>query len=325
MQARRSAGNTSARLRHAASSSTKPDSPARYARVARSDAFLSNVAFHPRLRGRPLAPEIAVEHIELRAPPARRTERHGHAHAHDAFRAAALHRDMPTVRGVRPTRQIDAWPSAAPGPPQPWRAGVRGYRRVASSERGRSEDSASNLFIIANADTRGLLQINKLRCNAHTARQPGTDEDSRGKAWAGDGRLMRSRQHTRTGTGRSVRRDTEAPANAASRKTVSVDAPATDAAQRNAASSAGPTAVSTSTSKGCPSPQKRAVGKRCGLKMRSNRGRRHGMHVRASWFRGSDMAMQKRAWQLHPHDEEQPDCPKRNVQSAEPKPGGGRT
>lgn len=49
------------------------------------------------------------------------------------------------------------------------------------------------------------------------------------------------------------------------------------------------------------------------------------MHVRASLFRGSEMAMQKCAWQLHQHDEEQPDCPKRNVQSAEPKPGGGRT
>lgn len=167
--------------------------------------------------------------------------------------------NMPTVRGVRPTRQIDTWPSAAPGPPQPWRAGVRGYRRVASGERGRSEDTASNLFIIANADTKGLLQINKLRCNAHTGRQPGTDKDSRGKAWAGGGRLMRSRQRARTGTGRSAGRDTEAPANAASRKTVSVDAPATDAAQRNAASSAGPMAVSTSTSKGHPSPQKRTV------------------------------------------------------------------
>jgi hypothetical protein len=76
------------------------------------------------------------------------------------------------------------------------------YRRVALDEFNESEGSASDTFIIANANTRGLLQVNKLRCNAHAGRQPGTDQNCSGGAWAGGGRLTRSRERARTGVGR---------------------------------------------------------------------------------------------------------------------------
>lgn len=149
-------------------------------------------------------------------------------------------------------RRRSAFPCDANGNLLRWMAGGKRsrYRRVAPGERNEAEDSASDRFIFANANTRGLLQVNKLRHNAPAGRLPGTDQYSSGGAWAGGGRLMRSRQRARSGVGRGAGRDTEAQASAASRRNVSGDTPAADAAQRNAASSAGPMAGSTSTSKG---------------------------------------------------------------------------
>ncbi|CAJ0729310.1 hypothetical protein R76706_01997 [Ralstonia mannitolilytica] len=50
-----------------------------------------------------------------------------------------------------------------------------------------------------------------------------------------------------------------------------------------------------------------------GLKMRINRARKRGVHVQASLFRNSEMAVQERAQQLRQHDEKQQHSPKRDA------------
>ncbi|CAJ0822676.1 hypothetical protein LMG18101_05128 [Ralstonia flaminis] len=50
-----------------------------------------------------------------------------------------------------------------------------------------------------------------------------------------------------------------------------------------------------------------------GLKMRINRARKRGVHVQASLFRNSEMAVQERAQQLQQHDKKQQHSPKRDA------------
>jgi hypothetical protein len=55
------------------------------------------------------------------------------------------------------------------------------------------------------------------------------------------------------------------------------------------------------------------MGRSEGLKMRINRARKRGVHVQASLFRNSEMAVQKWAQQLQQHDKKQQHSPKRDA------------